>query len=238
MAKSATPQLQAQANEVAVKAGCPASTKTTVNDQKYSAAPPMTIDTSKTYTATVKTTPGTFDIALDATERPPDREQLRVPGRQGLLPLRDLPPGHPGLHGPDRRPDRHGRPAVPATPSPTSTRPRRPTPPTSTPSGRWPWPTPASRTSGGSQFFIVAGSEGESLPNTYTLFGTVTSGMNVVDTINKQGSAAGRAARRHPAHFVDHHQRVVRILHRGHPNPPERQTARAPSSGSSTKSRP
>ena len=44
---------------------------------------------------------------------------------------------------------------------------------------------------GGSQFFIVAGPEGESLPNTYTLFGTVTSGMNVVDTVNKQGSAAG-----------------------------------------------
>ena len=44
---------------------------------------------------------------------------------------------------------------------------------------------------GGSQFFIVAGPQGESLPNTYTLFGSVTSGMNVVDTINKQGSAAG-----------------------------------------------
>ena len=44
---------------------------------------------------------------------------------------------------------------------------------------------------GGSQFFIVAGPEGESLPNTYTLFGTVTSGMNVVDDINKQGSKNG-----------------------------------------------
>ena len=30
--------------------------------------------------------------------------------------------------------------------------------------------------SGGSQFFIVAGPQGESLPNTYALFGTVTSG--------------------------------------------------------------
>jgi cyclophilin family peptidyl-prolyl cis-trans isomerase len=45
--------------------------------------------------------------------------------------------------------------------------------------------------SGGSQFFIVAGSQGESLPNTYALFGSVTSGMNVVDTINQQGSTAG-----------------------------------------------
>ena len=44
---------------------------------------------------------------------------------------------------------------------------------------------------GGSQWFIVAGAEGESLPNTYALFGQVTSGMNVVDTINQQGSTAG-----------------------------------------------
>ena len=35
------------------------------------------------------------------------------------------------------------------------------------------------------------GPQGESLPNTYALFGSVTSGMNVVDTINQQGSAAG-----------------------------------------------
>ena len=30
---------------------------------------------------------------------------------------------------------------------------------------------------GGSQFFIVAGAQGESLPNSYSLFGQVTSGM-------------------------------------------------------------
>jgi cyclophilin family peptidyl-prolyl cis-trans isomerase len=45
--------------------------------------------------------------------------------------------------------------------------------------------------SGGSQFFIVAGPQGEGLPNTYALFGQVTSGMNVVDKINQQGSAQG-----------------------------------------------
>ena len=43
---------------------------------------------------------------------------------------------------------------------------------------------------GGSQFFVVAGPEGESLPNTYTLFGQVSSGMNVVDTINQQGNSS------------------------------------------------
>jgi cyclophilin family peptidyl-prolyl cis-trans isomerase len=43
---------------------------------------------------------------------------------------------------------------------------------------------------GGSQFFIVAGPEGESLAPSYTIFGKVISGMNVVDAINAAGSAA------------------------------------------------
>ena len=41
-----------------------------MNTQKYSAAPAMTIDTSKTYTATVVTTTGTFTITLDAKAAP------------------------------------------------------------------------------------------------------------------------------------------------------------------------
>jgi cyclophilin family peptidyl-prolyl cis-trans isomerase len=37
--------------------------------------------------------------------------------------------------------------------------------------------------SGGSQFFIIQGSQGVALPPSYSLFGHVTSGMNVVDAI-------------------------------------------------------
>ena len=44
---------------------------------------------------------------------------------------------------------------------------------------------------GGSQFFIVAGPEGEGLANSYSLFGQVTTGMDVVDKINSQGTTAG-----------------------------------------------
>jgi cyclophilin family peptidyl-prolyl cis-trans isomerase len=43
----------------------------------------------------------------------------------------------------------------------------------------------------GSQFFIVAGTQGESLPNSYPLFGLVSSGENVIQTINQQGSSSG-----------------------------------------------
>jgi cyclophilin family peptidyl-prolyl cis-trans isomerase len=41
----------------------------------------------------------------------------------------------------------------------------------------------------GSQFFIVTGVEGESLPPSYSLFGTVTSGMSVAQRINADGNA-------------------------------------------------
>ena len=70
----------------------------------------------------------------------------------------------------------------------------------STRSDRWPWPTPAPNTNG-SQFFIVAGPQGESLAPSYTLFGQVTSGMDVVDKINADGSARpanGTPAKRPP----------------------------------------
>ncbi len=72
----ATPQakenakLQKEANQVAVKAGCPASPTTPANHQTYTTAPPMTIDTTKSYSATVVTTAGTFDIALNAKAAP------------------------------------------------------------------------------------------------------------------------------------------------------------------------
>ena len=45
----------------------------------------------------------------------------------------------------------------------------------------------------GSQFFIVTGPEGESLPPDYTLFGKVTSGMSVVDAINADGADASNS---------------------------------------------
>ena len=74
--KASDAKLQAQANEVAVKAGCPASPKTptAAASQKYTAAPPKTIDTSKTYTATFKTTTGTFEAIARCHGRPEDRQ--------------------------------------------------------------------------------------------------------------------------------------------------------------------
>jgi peptidyl-prolyl cis-trans isomerase B (cyclophilin B) len=190
VAKTADAALQAQANEAAVKAGCPSSTKTTVNDQKYSSAPAMTIDTSKTYTATVKTTTGTFDIALDAATAPQTVNNFVFLANKGFYHCVIFHRVIPGFM------DQTGDPTGTGEGGPGYTIPDEYPPKASNPNDQYPLGSVAMANTGqphtgGSQFFIVAGSEGESLPNTYTLFGTVTSGMNVVNTINQQGSQQG-----------------------------------------------
>ena len=188
--KGADAKLQAQANEVAVKAGCPASTKTTVNTQKYPSAPAMTIDTSKTYTATVVTTAGTFDIALDAKTAPTTVNNFVFLANKGyyhcVIFHRVIP----------QFMDQTGDPTGSGEGGPGYTIKDENPPKATNPADQYPLGSVAmantgSPNSGGSQFFVVAGPQGESLPNTYALFGSVTSGMSVVDTINQQGSAQG-----------------------------------------------
>jgi cyclophilin family peptidyl-prolyl cis-trans isomerase len=182
--------LQVKANKAAVQAGCPASTKTTVNTQKYASAPATTIDPTKTYTATVKTTTGSFVITLDAKTAPQTVNNFVFLAQKGyyhcVIFHRVIPSfmdqtgdptgtgqGGPGYTIPDENP------AKAASAS------------SQYPLGSVAMANTGQPNSGGSQFFIVAGPQGESLPNTYALFGHVTSGMNVVDTINQQGSAQG-----------------------------------------------
>ncbi len=188
--KTGKAKLQAQANEVAVKAGCPASTKTVANTQKYSSAPPMTIDTSKNYTATVKTTTGTFEIALDAKAAPQTVNNFVFLAQKGFYHCVIFHRVIPNFM------DQTGDPTGTGQGGPGYTIPDENPAKASNASDQYPLGSVAMANtgqpnSGGSQFFIVAGPEGESLPPSYALFGSVTSGMNVVDTINKQGSAQG-----------------------------------------------
>jgi peptidyl-prolyl cis-trans isomerase B (cyclophilin B) len=188
--KSADAKLQAQANEVAVKAGCPTSTKTTVNTQKYASAPAMTIDTSKTYTATVVTTAGTFDIALDAKTAPISVNNFVFLADKGYYHCVIFHRVIPGFM------DQTGDPTGTGDGGPGYTIQDENPAKAANASEQYPLGSVAMANtgqpnSGGSQFFIVSGPQGESLPNSYALFGSVTSGMNVVDTINQQGSAAG-----------------------------------------------
>jgi peptidyl-prolyl cis-trans isomerase B (cyclophilin B) len=179
-------QLQAEANAAAVAAGCPASTSARVNNQKYSAAPAMSIDTTKTYTATVKTTTGSFVITLDAKSAPQTVNNFVFLADKGyyhcVIFHRVIP----------QFMDQTGDPTGTGTGGPGYTIADE-NPPKATPQypiGSVAMANTGSPHSGGSQFFIVAGPQGESLPNTYALFGQVTSGMNVVNTINQQGNSS------------------------------------------------
>jgi cyclophilin family peptidyl-prolyl cis-trans isomerase len=188
--KGQNAELQAKANTTAVAAGCPASTKTRVNNLSWSSAPAMTIDTSKTYTATVKTTTGTFVITLDAKTAPKTVNNFVFLAQHDFYHCVLFHRVIPNFM------DQTGDPTGTGTGGPGYTIPDENPPKASSANQQYPVGSVAmantgSPNSGGSQWFIVAGPEGESLPNTYALFGQVTSGINVVQTINQQGSTAG-----------------------------------------------
>jgi cyclophilin family peptidyl-prolyl cis-trans isomerase len=187
---SGNAKAQAAANKVAVAAGCPASTATTVNTQKYSAAPPMTIDASKSYTATVTTTAGTFTIALDPKAAPQTVNSFVFLADKGYYHCVIFHRVIPTFM------DQTGDPTGKGTGGPGYTIPDEYPPKAAVAANQYPLGSVAMANTGqphtgGSQFFIVSGPEGEGLPNTYTLFGHVASGMSVVDKINAEGSTAG-----------------------------------------------
>ena len=187
----ANARLQAQANAAAVKAGCPRSPKTPANHQHYATAPAVTIDTTKSYSATVKTTTGTFTIGLNAQAAPKTVNNFVYLADKGFYNCNAFFRVIPGFVNQTGNPAQtngaggasYTLPSENLPPAATSSKPAYP-------NGAVAMATSSAGVSG-SQFFIVAGSQGESLPASYPLFGLVTSGLNVVETINQQGSASG-----------------------------------------------
>ena len=191
--KGADAKLQAQANEVAVKAGCPASptTPTAAASQKYTAAPPLTIDTTKQYSATFKTTAGTFDASLDVTGAPKTVNNFVFLANKGYFNCGSFFRVIPGFVLQTGNPAQTNAGTEPGYTIPDELPAKAANPADQYPLGSLVMANTGSPNTGGSQFFIVSGTQGESLPNTYALFGQVTSGMSVVDTIGQQGSASG-----------------------------------------------
>ncbi len=185
---SANAKAQEAANKVAVAAGCPSSTSARVNTQKYSAAPPLTIDTSRTYSATIVTTTGTFTIGLDAKAAPNTVNSFVFLAGKGYFHcnifLRVIPgfvdqtgdPTGTGSGGPGYEIKDENIPKAYATGDVAMAN--------------------SGPNTNGSQFFIVAPGGASTLDadlssGGYSLFGQVTSGSDVVNTINAQGSTAG-----------------------------------------------
>jgi cyclophilin family peptidyl-prolyl cis-trans isomerase len=183
IAKAKAVALQAAANAKAVAAGCPASTSTRVNNLSWSKAPAVTIDKSKTYEAHFVTTAGDFVVKLDAATAPITTNNFVFLAQHDFYKCvifhRVIPgfvvqggdPSGTGTSGPGYTiPDEYPKAGNPTYPLYSVA-----------------MANTGAAHSGGSQFFIVTGASGESLPNTYSLFGQVVSGQSVVATINNEG---------------------------------------------------
>jgi cyclophilin family peptidyl-prolyl cis-trans isomerase len=185
---------QVTADETAVAAGCPSDPTTPLKRSTYS-APPMTIDTTKTYTATVKTDAGTFVITLDAKASPVAVNSFVYLAQKGFFTCVIFHRVIPGfvVQGGDPTGTGTGGPGYQFTESgpPTAANTAQQYPLGSVAMANSNSPATTDPTTNGSQFFIVTGSQGESLPPDYVLFGQVTSGMSVVDTISNDGSSSG-----------------------------------------------
>ncbi len=153
--------------------------------QKFDAAPPMIIDPSRTYTATMVTSHGTMEFLLDAASAPQTVNSFVFLARwhyyDGIVLHRIIPgfvlqggdPTGTGAGGPGYRFDDE-------LPKP----------------GRYELGSLAMANAGphtnGSQFFIISGPDGMRLPPLYALFGNATKGLDVVSAIDAVGSPSGK----------------------------------------------
>lgn len=177
---------QAQSNAKAVAYGCPASTATRVNTMTWAKAPALTIDKAKTYDATFDTTAGTFVVKLDAATAPITTNNFVFLAQHNFYKcvifhrvisgfmIQSGDPTGTGTGGPGYTiADEYPKTGSPTYPLYSIAMANESAPHT-----------------GGSQFFIVTGTSGETLPASYSLFGQVISGSKVVNTIQNAGSAS------------------------------------------------
>ena len=164
---------------------CPKTDGTAARTTAFSKPPPMCISPARTYTADVTTSKGRFTITLDAKAAPNTVNNFVVLARykyyEGIVFHRIIPafvvqggdPTATGSGGPGYKFDDE----LPKA-------------------GSYKEGSVAMANSGantnGSQFFIVTGQAGVSLPPNYSLFGTVTEGLEIVKSIEAVGSTGGQ----------------------------------------------
>ena len=187
---AADAKAQAAANATSVAAGCPKNPASVLKKPKWSSPPATIINASKAYSATIKTDVGTFVIALDAKDAPQTVNNFVFLAQHHFFDCVIFHRVIPGFV------DQTGDPTGTGSGGPGYTIPDELPAKASNPADQYPLGSVAMANtgqphSGGSQWFIVAGTQGESLPNSYSLFGHVTSGMSVVEKINAQGSTSG-----------------------------------------------
>jgi cyclophilin family peptidyl-prolyl cis-trans isomerase len=163
---------------------CPNPNGSSPRMTTFSAPPPMCISTGKTYSATVETDVGTFNVALDAKSAPKTVNNFVFLAREHFydgVTFHRVIPGFV-VQGGDPQGNGSGGPGYKfADELPKA--------------GAYKVGSLAMANSGpntnGSQFFIVTGPQGAQLPPKYSLFGTVSSGMDVVKQIEAGGASSG-----------------------------------------------
>ena len=156
---------------------------------------------------TMTTNHGPIVFEMFDEDAPKTVENFRKLAGDGFYDGLDVPPDHQGLHDPGRLPARAPAPAAPATRSRTSS--------TSTRSIRGALAMAnAGPNTNGSQFFIVTTEAAPWLDGKHTVFGRVTSGMEVVDALEglptdgrDRPQRAGRRSRRSSSR-ADGHRRA------------------------------
>jgi cyclophilin family peptidyl-prolyl cis-trans isomerase len=170
--------------------GCPKFDNSSPTYHAFLAAPPMCINTAKTYTVTFQTDVGTFKAVLDPKAAPKTSNSFAFLSAyhyfDGITFHRVIPgfviqggdPTGTGSGGP-------GYSFVDELPK----------------AGQYKVGSLAMANSGpntnGSQFFVITGAQGVALSPNYSLFGMVTSGLDVVKKIEADGAPSGTPTKVH-----------------------------------------
>ncbi|MGH9123229.1 MAG: peptidylprolyl isomerase [Acidimicrobiales bacterium] len=171
--------------------GCPALDGSSPHYTKFTAAPPTCIDASKTYTATMVTDAGTITIMLDAKDAPKTVNNFVFLAGYHFF---DGTAFHRVIQG---FVDQGGDPEGTGSGGPGYTfGDELPKSASQYVAGSVAMANSGANTNG-SQFFIVVGSGGSQLQPNYSLFGQVSAGMDVVTTINNDGSSSGTPTKVH-----------------------------------------
>ncbi|MGQ0433282.1 MAG: peptidylprolyl isomerase [Microthrixaceae bacterium] len=164
---------------------CPPADGSAKRTTSFAKPPPTCIDKTATYTATLDTTEGKIVIALDSAHAPITVNNFVVLARYHFY---DDVPFHRVITG---FMNQAGDPVgpVPGSGGPGYSIPDElPTAEDPYPAGTLAMANTGKPDSGGAQWFIVVEGGGPQLSTTYTDFGHVTEGQDVVDAINKLGT--------------------------------------------------
>jgi len=167
---------------------CPAADGSSARITQFAAAPPMCIDPAQTYTATINTNFGPVTLSLDAAAAPTTVNNFVFLARYHYydgVSIHRIIPGFVIQGG-----DAVGQPVGTGNPGYAidDELPQE---------GQYQVGSVAMANAGpntnGSQFFVVTGEQGAALPPAYSLFGSVSAGMEVVTSIENTPTGAGDA---------------------------------------------